>query len=121
MSERDNINVVADQIGSPTYAADLAKAILEIVEHHNWQPGIYNYSNEGVISWADFAREIRDRAGLGCIVNSISTEQYPTPAKRPKYSVLDKSKIQQAYNIQLKDWKDSLRKCLNAIKETTTA
>ena len=120
MSERDSINVVADQIGSPTYAADLAEAIMQIIIHQNWQAGIYNYSNEGVISWADFAKEIRDQAGFNCNVNPITTEQYPTPAKRPKYSVLDKTKIQKAYNIQLIDWKVSLQKCLNNIKETAT-
>jgi dTDP-4-dehydrorhamnose reductase len=121
MSERESINVVADQIGSPTYAADLAEAIMQVAAYENWQPGIYNYSNEGVISWADFAKEIASQAGLNCAVNAITTEQYPTPAKRPRYSVLDKTKIQQAYNIQLKDWKSSLQNCLNKIKETATA
>jgi len=116
MAERDSLNVVADQIGSPTYAADLAEAIMQIIAHQNWQAGMYNYSNEGVISWADFAKEIASHAGLTCTVNSITTTQYPTPAKRPKYSVLDKTKIQQAYNIQLKDWKASLQKCLQILQ-----
>lgn len=121
MADRESINVVADQIGSPTYAADLAEAIMQIIAHQNWQAGIYNYSNEGIISWADFAKDIGSLSGLSCRVNAITTDQYPTPAKRPKYSVLDKTKIQQTFNIQLKDWKLSLQNCLNKIKQTASA
>jgi len=116
MSERDEINVVSDQTGSPTYAADLAEAILQIITSHNWQPGIYHYSNEGIISWFDFALAIKELTGSNCNVNPIPTSQYPTPAKRPAYSVLNKSKIQETFSIQLKDWKESLAICLAKLK-----
>jgi dTDP-4-dehydrorhamnose reductase len=115
MQSRPELNVVSDQYGSPTYAADLAQAIMHIVESQSWQPGIYHYSNEGIISWFDFAKAIRDIAQLNCVVNPISTEQYPTPAARPKYSVLDKTKMQQTFGIELKDWKDSLQECLGKL------
>jgi dTDP-4-dehydrorhamnose reductase len=119
MSEKESIGVVNDQIGSPTYAADLAQAILQIITSGKWQPGIYNYSNEGVISWFDFASEIKRLIGSSCVVNPLSTEQFPTPAKRPKYSVLDKTKIQQAFSIQLKNWKKSLKICIDKLKATS--
>lgn len=112
MQSRPEINVVADQSGSPTYAADLAQAIMDIIEGGNWQPGIYHYSNAGVITWFDFAKAIRDLSHLSCTVNPITTEQYPTPAARPTYSVMDKTKIQQTFGIPLKDWKESLQECL---------
>lgn len=115
MNERENIGVVNDQIGSPTYAADLAKAIMQIITSGKWKSGIYNFSNEGVISWFDFASEIKQLTHFNCIINSLTTEQFPTPAKRPKYSVLDKSKIQQTFSIQLKDWKESLQACIEKI------
>lgn len=115
MNERENIGVVNDQIGSPTYAADLAKAIMQIITSGKWKSGIYNFSNEGVISWFDFASEIKQLTHSNCIINSLTTEQFPTPAKRPKYSVLDKSKIQQTFSIQLKDWKESLQACIEKI------
>jgi dTDP-4-dehydrorhamnose reductase len=116
MSEREEINVVNDQIGSPTYAADLALAILQIIAGGNWQPGIYNYSNKGVISWYDFALAIKEVAGFTCKVNPIPTSQYPTPAKRPAYSVLDKTKIQQTFGVKPADWKESLITCLSRLK-----
>jgi dTDP-4-dehydrorhamnose reductase len=112
MRTRPEINVVADQQGSPTYAADLAEAILKIIEMGKWVPGIYHFTNEGVITWFDFAEEIRKLSNASCAVNAITTEQYPTPAKRPKYSVLDKSKIQQTFGIELKNWKEILHQCL---------
>ena len=115
MKEREAINVVADQVGSPTYAADLAEAILHIIGS-NWQAGIYNYSNEGVISWFEFACAIRDLAGLSCAVHPIATSQYPTPAKRPAYSVLDKSKIRYIYGLELKPWLVSLQHCLQKLQ-----
>lgn len=115
MSSRPELNVVSDQYGSPTYAADLAGAIMDIVDTNQWQPGIYHYSNKGIISWFDFAQAIRDISKLDCVIHPISTEQYPTPAARPKYSVLDKTKIQQTFGITLKDWRDSLQECLRKL------
>lgn len=119
MNEKENIGVVNDQVGSPTYAADLAEAIMQIISSGEWQPGIYNYSNEGIISWFDFANEIKRLIGSSCMVNPLTTEQFPTPAKRPKYSVLDKTKIQQTFSIQLKDWKESLKICIDKLKATS--
>lgn len=116
MNEKEQLYVVNDQIGSPTYAADLADAIMQIISSGKWFPGVYHYSNEGVISWFDFAVAIRDLTGSTCKVTAIPTTSYPTPAKRPVYSVLDKSKIAGTYGISLKDWKDSLRGCLDRLK-----
>ena len=113
MKSKREINVVADQVGSPTYAHDLAEAILQIISSGKWVEGIYHFTNNGVISWFDFANEIKNLTSLDCKVNPIPTEKYPTPAKRPKYSVLDKTKIQQTFGIKLKDWKESLKKCLS--------
>lgn len=118
MKEKESIGVVSDQIGSPTYAADLAQAILQITTSGKWAPGIYNYSNEGVISWFDFATEIKSLIKASCIVNPITTSQFPTPAKRPAYSVLDKTKIQNTFNIELKDWKESLKICIDKLTQT---
>jgi dTDP-4-dehydrorhamnose reductase len=117
MNEKESIGVVSDQVGSPTYAFDLAETIMQIIVLDNWQPGIYNYSNEGVISWFDFANEIKRLTGSSCVVNPLTTEQFPTPAKRPKYSVLDKMKIQQTFSVQLKDWKESLRICIDKLSQ----
>ena len=118
MSEKDSISVVNDQIGSPTYAADLAEIILKIIadcelQTANWKAGIYNYSNEGIISWFEFAEEIKKIIKCPCDIKPIPTSAYPTPAKRPMYSVLDKTKIQQTFGIKLKDWKKSLQECLS--------
>ncbi|MGN6399958.1 MAG: dTDP-4-dehydrorhamnose reductase [Flavisolibacter sp.] len=115
MKEKESIGVVNDQIGSPTYAADLAQAILQIITWGKWVPGIYNYSNEGIISWFEFAVEIKKLINVSCTVNPIDTAQFPTPAKRPAYSVLDKTKIQATFNIQLKDWKESLQECIHKL------
>ncbi len=109
--ERENLNVVIDQIGTPTYARDLAKAILTILEK-GIIPGVYHYSNEGATSWFDFAKAIHRIAGINtCLVNPIPTEAYPTPAKRPNYSVLDKSKIKSTFGIEIPWWEDSLAAC----------
>lgn len=116
LREKEEINVVNDQIGSPTYAKDLAEAILQIISSQDWQPGIYNYSNDGVISWFDFAEHIKKLSGSSCKINPIPTSGYPTAAKRPAYSVLDNSKIQQTFNIGTKDWKKSLTQCLGRAK-----
>lgn len=115
-NERDEINVVSDQFGTPTWARDLADAILQIINqitNSNDQPGIYHYSNEGNISWYDFAGEIMKLAKLSCEVNAIGTLEYPTKAERPKYSVLNKSKIKNILNKNIAQWEDSLRQYLN--------
>jgi len=121
MNEKESISVVSDQIGSPTYAADLAEAIMDIITSGKWEGGIYNFSNEGVISWFDFANEIKRLTGSSCIVNSVTTMQFPTPAKRPGYSVLDKTKIQKTYLVQLKDWKQSLKVCISKLDAEATS
>jgi dTDP-4-dehydrorhamnose reductase len=118
MSEKEQLNVVSDQVGSPTHAADLADAIMQIIRHLQTKDsspatgGIYHYSNEGVISWYDFAVAIKELSGSACKVNPIPTSQYPTPAKRPAYSVFDKTKITETFGISLQDWKSSLKECL---------
>lgn len=112
MQERESINVVNDQIGSPTYAADLAQAMIAIVESSDWVPGIYNYSNEGEISWYEFALTIKEFGGYNCNVGGIPSSSYPTPAKRPEFSLLDKNKIKTVYKLDVPHYKDSLRKCL---------
>jgi dTDP-4-dehydrorhamnose reductase len=116
MKEKESINVVSDQRGCPTYAADLAEAILQIVLKTNDQRptthGIFNYSNSGIINWYEFALTIKELSGSKCIVHPIPTSQYPTPAKRPQYSVLDTSKIRQTFGIPIPEWKESLKKCL---------
>lgn len=110
MQERESINVVNDQIGSPTYAADLAQAIMEIIESPNWISGIYNYSNEGEISWYEFALSIKEFGGYDCQIGGIPSASYPTPAKRPEFSLLDKKKIKEVYNLNIPDYNDSLKK-----------
>lgn len=110
MQEKESINVVNDQIGSPTYAADLAQAMLDILKSPNWIPGIYNYSNEGEISWYEFALSIKELGGYSCNVGGIPSASYPTPAKRPEFSLLDKKKIKTIYNLDVPDYKESLRK-----------
>lgn len=110
MQERDAISVVNDQVGSPTYAADLAQAMIIILESENWTPGIFNYSNEGEISWFDFALSIKELGGYDCIVTGIPSAAFPTPAKRPEFSLLDKTKIKNTYSIKVPDFKESLKK-----------
>ncbi|MEN2415078.1 dTDP-4-dehydrorhamnose reductase [Flavobacterium mesophilum] len=109
MQERDSINVVNDQIGSPTYAADLAQAMISIIESSNWVPGIYNYSNEGEISWYDFALSIKEFGQYECNVGGIPSASYPTPAKRPEFSLLDKKKIKETYNLHIPNYRESLQ------------
>ena len=111
--EKESLGVVYDQIGTPTYAKDLVKVILDIIPRiQNSAVEIYHYSNEGVLSWYDFAKEIMKMAKLTCKVNPIETSQYPTPAKRPHYSLFNKSKIKIDYNLEIPYWKDSLDACL---------
>jgi dTDP-4-dehydrorhamnose reductase len=118
--ERKELGMVFDQTGTPTYSGDLARTLMEIIsfsEKNNFIPGIYNYSNEGVCSWYDFAREIMIQSGRTCSVYPIRTHEYPLPAKRPEYSVLDKSKIKHTFGIEIPHWKDSLSIALANLKK----
>jgi dTDP-4-dehydrorhamnose reductase len=116
--EKESLGVIFDQVGTPTYARDLAKTILEIIPKiQNSKLEIYNYSNEGVLSWYDFAKEIMRMAKLDCTIHPIETKEYPTPAKRPHYSLLNKSKIKNDFDIIISYWKDSLDECLTIMGE----
>lgn len=113
-AEKESVSVVADQIGTPTYAADLADAIVKIIPQMNESNrGIYHFSNEGVCSWYDFATAIMSLSGLKCAVHPIPTSEYPRPAVRPFYSVLDKSKIKETFGITINHWRVSLEKCID--------
>lgn len=112
------LKVVTDQIGTPTYAADLAEAIATIVFARQWTPGIINYSNEGVASWYDFAVAIQRLAGIkNCPIRPILTVDYPTPAQRPLYSVLNKTRFRATYSTPIPHWEESLARCLARIKQ----
>lgn len=116
--EKDSLGVIFDQVGTPTYARDLAKAILEVLPKiKSEKVEIYNYSNEGVLSWYDFAKEIMTMAKVDCQINPIETKEYPTPAKRPHYSLLNKAKIKKEFNLTIPYWKDSLDQCLTTMGE----
>jgi dTDP-4-dehydrorhamnose reductase len=120
--ERDELSVVSDQIGSPTYAADLADAILEIIKHKKFRDlaqttQIYNYSNEGEISWHEFAKEIFKIGNIECQVNPVTSQQYPTPAKRPRNTLMNKDKIVKVFNIKISNWKSSLNTCMKILKQ----
>ena len=120
--ERDEINVVSDQIGSPTYATDLANAILEIIKNKEFKEisqttQIYHYSNEGEISWYEFAKEIFKIAEINCKVNPITTQQYPTPARRPKNTLMSKDKIAEIFSVKIPDWKESLKACVIILRK----
>lgn len=111
--EKESLGVIFDQVGTPTYAKDLAKAIFDIIPKiNNENVEIYHYSNEGVASWYDFSKEIMEFSGLKCKINPIMTVDYPTPAPRPHYSILNKSKIKSKFNLHIPYWKDSLNDCL---------
>ena len=110
--EREALGVIFDQVGTPTYARDLARAIYAAIRQ-GVVPGVYHFSNEGVCSWYDFTKTIHRLAGITtCKVNPLHTEEYPTPAKRPHYSVLDKTKIKNTYHIEIPYWMDSLQSCI---------
>ena len=120
--ERNEINVVSDQIGSPTYATDLAKAILKIIDNRDYQDKdkateIYHHSNKGEISWYDFTKEIFKLAKIDCKVGPITTKQYPTPAKRPRNTLMCKDKIIEEFSVEILDWKKSLEACITILKE----
>ncbi len=119
-SERPQLGVIFDQIGTPTYARDLAVAIMAAVEK-GVVPGIYHFSNEGVISWYDFAKAIHRLAGITtCHVRPLHTAEYPTPANRPHYSVLDKTKIKDTYGLEIPYWEESLGECIKKLKEAAS-
>ncbi|MFV0589994.1 MAG: dTDP-4-dehydrorhamnose reductase [Draconibacterium sp.] len=120
--EKGELGVVFDQVGSPTNAADLAAAVLDIIrlsekDASRFVPGIYHFSNEGVTSWYDFAVAIFELSGVKCKVNPLTSEQFPTPTKRPHYSVLNKSKIRNTFGIQIPYWRDSLNVCLQRLEK----
>ena len=117
MASRDSVGVVADQTGSPTYAADLAAAIIRIIKGRMLDnTGVYHYSNQGVVSWFDFAREIARLNGSACKVLPLRSSEFPSKVERPHYSVLDKSKIQEVFGVDVPYWKDSLAKCIDRLK-----
>jgi dTDP-4-dehydrorhamnose reductase len=117
--ERDELGVIFDQVGTPTYARDLAYAVLEIISYseknNNFKTGIYHYSNEGVCSWYDFATEIMRIANLNCKVKPIETKDYPLPAKRPPYSVMNKGKIKTEFGLEIPHWVESLKECMETL------
>ena len=120
---KESINVVNDQYGCPTYAADLAQTIINFVEgteNNNEYNGIVNYCNSGITTWFDFALEIKEFVNSHCKIFPVPTSQYPTPAKRPQYSVLDTSKIKRMLNINIPSWQESLHKCLRAYSEVNS-
>lgn len=121
-SERESLNVIFDQVGTPTYALDLADAILkamdQTIDTDHEKGGVYHFSNEGVCSWYDFTIKIHEIAGIKtCKVNPIETKDYPTKAARPHYSVLNKSKIKQTFNISIPHWEESLKNCIKELSE----
>ena len=119
--DKDELGVIFDQVGTPTNASDLAKTCLDILldkssENISTKGKIYHYSNEGVTSWYDFAKAIMEFGSLDCKVIPIETKNYPTPSKRPHYSVLNKSKIKKDFNVQIPYWRDSLAQCFKKLK-----
>ena len=119
MSKKKSIDVICDQFGSPTYAKDLAKFILKIIEEKKWVPGIYNYSNHGKVSWYNFANSIKELSGFKTEINKIYSENFKSTAKRPKYSLLDKSKIENVYGIKIPHYFESLKGCIKILKDET--
>ena len=116
-ADRDVLNVIFDQIGSPTYARDLARAILDIIGQNPTKlEGVYHYSNEGVCSWYDFAEAIFELEGISCEVSPIETKDYPTPAERPPFSLLNKAKIKEDFGLKIPHWRKSLQDCLSLLK-----
>jgi dTDP-4-dehydrorhamnose reductase len=113
--EKDEIKIISDQVGTPTYAIDLAAAILDVISSQSTAYGVYHYSNEGVTSWYDFAKAVFDISGSSIKIYPIRTIEYPTPARRPKFSVMDKTKIKNNLNITIPYWRDSLIKCINIL------
>jgi len=117
--ERNVLSIVSDQVGTPTYAGDLAEVIIKIIAEDNKAYGVYHYSNEGVASWYDFAKAIFDLSDSNIELHPIRSEAYPAPAKRPAFSVMDKSKIKNSFDITIPYWRDSLVGCLRKLKSNT--
>ena len=120
MKERESINVVNDQQGCPTYAADLAQCIMKIIEKHaafHIPYPVFNYCNEGAISWYQFATAIKELSNSNCIINPIPSSQYPTAAKRPSYTVLNTGRIKEVFALTIPQWRESLEKCLLQISQ----
>jgi len=115
-NDHSELGIISDQIGSPTYAKDLARVIINIIESGSNSYGVYHYSNEGVASWYDFAKAIFDLSNTEIIVNAIPTSSYPTPAERPYYSVLDKSKLKTKLGIEIPYWRDSLKEAISFLE-----
>ena len=117
MKEKESVSVVQDQHGSPTYAGDLAEALLQMTESGHFIPGIFHYSNEGETNWFEFALEIKKQTGSACRVLPVSSAGYPTTARRPAYSLMDKSKIKREYGVHIPDWRNSLAICIDRLKK----
>ena len=115
-TDRDSLNVIFDQVGTPTYAADLANTILKVLSHETFVPGIYHFSDEGVCSWYDFTKSIHRIAGITCNVQPIETKDYPARTPRPHYSVLNKAKIKSTYGIVIPHWEESLVRCIDILQ-----
>ena len=119
--ERKELTVVFDQIGTPTYARDLAKALLDILDYseqnNSFEKGIYHFANEGVLSWYDFAKEICELSNINIDILPVLSNKFPTPAKRPAYSVLDKNKIKQTFGLKIPYWKESLKECVEILDQ----
>jgi len=116
MKSKSELNVINDQVGSPTFAADLAEVILRIINFNFWKPGIYNYTNFGNVSWLDFANDIKSIFGVDVPIVAVSTSEYFQQAKRPKYSLLDNSKIKNTFDIKQVNYKVSLKKCIKILQ-----
>ena len=116
MKSKSELKIINDQVGSPTYAGDLAKTILDLITNKKWISGIYHYTNFGKVSWFDFANEIKSIYGFSTTINSISSQEYLIKTKRPKYSLLNNSKIINTFSIKQKDYLDSLNKCIKIIQ-----
>jgi dTDP-4-dehydrorhamnose reductase len=115
--EKGKISMIFDQVGTPTYAYDLAKAVLDMLPAvRRKRKEIYHYANEGVASWYDFSRAVCEMAGVACVIQPIETKEYPTPARRPQYSVLNKSKIKKDFSLDIPYWRDSLKICIGKMK-----
>ena len=116
MKSNSELKIINDQVGSPTYAGDLAKTILDLITHKNWIPGIYHYTNFGKVSWFDFANDIKSIYGFSRTIDSISSKEYSIKTKRPKYSLLDNSKIKNTFDIIQMNYLDSLKKCVKILQ-----
>ena len=116
MKSKSELKVINDQVGSPTYAGDLAKTVLDLITHKNWIPGIYHFTNLGKVSWFDFANDIKSIYGFNTSIYSISSKEYSIKTKRPKYSLLDNSKIKNTFDIIQMNYLDSLNKCIKILQ-----